>query len=187
MTSSSKRVHGMRPSADSATRESTYAACSMREVAGAPGDEAGVGRLDLERLDAAPQLGQPDDQVEGVGHQRVRRPRGDRPAARPARRSRTPRRRGPHATEPPGPLAAGQPGQLGVEAVGVVDDRVLHRDPQHLDLALALGARHLLGVIEERGLGQLVEVGGQVHDPTQAPTTDNALDLVTRPVERAER
>ena len=145
-----------------------------REVPGAPGDEPGVGRPDLERLDAPPQLGQPDDEVEGVGDQRGGRPRGD---AQPRAQLGAAELRDlgcPHAAEPPGPLPARQPGQRGVEAVGVVDDRVLHGDPQDLDLALALGARDLLGVIEERGPGQLVEVGGQVHDPTQAPSTDIA-------------
>ena len=49
-----------------------------------------------------------------------------------------------------------------------------HRDPKNLGLAPALHARHLVGVIEELGLGQLVERGRQVHASLRqdGPTTD---------------
>ena len=50
---------------------------------------------------------------------------------------------------------------------------MLHGDPEHLRLALALHARDLVGVIEELGLGQLVESDGQVHASTQAGATDS--------------
>ena len=78
-------------------------------------------------------------------------------------------------SETPYALAPGQRTHLGVEGVGVVEDRDLDGDPEHLHLALALRARHLVGVIEELGLGQLLESGGQVHDSTQAGGSDSGI------------
>ena len=155
------------------------------EVAGAPGDEARIGRLDLDGLHAPPQLGQADHPVESVGHQRV---------GRPGRDARTGAQRGgcelrelgrADAAEAPGTLAAGEPADLGIECLGVVEDRVLHRDPQDLSLALALHARDLVGVIEERILGQLVESGGQVHASTRSGGTDSPSALIPEHVDSA--
>ena len=67
-TRASNRDHGIRPSADSATAASTYAACSG-SGRGSGGHVAGVGRAHLAGLDPRPQLRMPVVQVLGVGDQ----------------------------------------------------------------------------------------------------------------------
>ena len=142
------------------------------EVSRLAGDEAGVGCLHLERLDAPPQPWQAVGDVDRVGHQRLRRTGRD---LHP--RSEHSRRELEHLGRPlcPEPLRLLTPGQLDVlrvEAVGAVEGRVLECDAQRLRLGFPLSARHRLGVSEELGLGQAFESGGCGHESTQAPTTD---------------
>src|SRR5690606_32355711 len=73
-----------------------------------------------------------------------------------------------------GLLPAREPGQVGVEGLGVVQHRVLDRDPQLLDLTLPPRPGHLTGVVEQPRLRQLLQHHTpEIHDPSQPETTDS--------------
>ncbi len=138
------------------------------QVAGLAGHEPGIGDLHLQRLHPRPQPRQPVTDVEPVGHQLPRGIRrhpepgteGGRGELRHQRRALTP--------EPAGPLTTRCLQLPGRDRLGVVQDRVLHRRPQNLDLGLPLGARQLVDMVEQLTTRQTPEI----HDNSQTPTTD---------------
>jgi hypothetical protein len=142
------------------------------QVAGATGHEARVGDPDLERLDPAPQLGQPDHEVEAVGHQGMRRPRAEPQPATQLSGAELGHVRSPDPTEALRTLAARQPGDRRIEGFGVVEDGVLYGGLQDLDVAAALGGRQVVDVVEELAPRHLVDRPDRLHAPSQAASTD---------------
>lgn len=145
------------------------------EVTRPAGDEAGVGRLDLQGLHSLPQPRQAVRDVEGVGHEVVGCASGQLEARTKHGGRKLEDLRSAVPAELLGLLAARTLRLVRVETVGVVEDRVLDGDVNRHDLRLALRTRHRLGMSEELVLGQAFEGGGHLHESTQALTTDNAV------------